>query len=106
MDLKSTAKWTQTVNGSCPVGGAPTRETVLAHAAGPPIARRATMRLLSGPMRLLGRVSLVVIILGCVVALAGCGSQPGARGTCEDVTSHDYNWDNDMKCTRSDGSVF
>jgi hypothetical protein len=57
-------------------------------------------------MRLLGRVSLVVIILGCVVALAGCGSQPGARGTCEDVTSHDYNWDNDMKCTRSDGSVF
>jgi len=57
-------------------------------------------------MRLLGRVSLVVIILGCVVALAGCGSQPGARGTCEDVTSYDYNWDNDMKCTRSDGSVF
>src|SRR5690348_14299667 len=28
----------------------------------PPIARRATMRLLSGPMRLLGRVSLVVSI--------------------------------------------
>src|SRR6478672_5112292 len=72
----------------------------------PPIARRATMGLLSGPMRLLGRVSLVVIILGCVDALAGCCSQPGAPGTCEDVTSYDCNWDNDMKCTRSDGSVF
>jgi micrococcal nuclease len=30
---------------------------------------------------------------------------PGA-GKCEDVTSYDYNWDNDMKCTRSDGSIF
>ena len=27
-------------------------------------------------------------------------------GRCEDVTSYDYNWDNDMKCTRSDGSTF
>lgn len=25
---------------------------------------------------------------------------------CEDVTSYDYNWDNDMRCTRPDGSVF
>jgi hypothetical protein len=29
-----------------------------------------------------------------------------AAGACEDVTSFDYNWDNDMKCTRSDGSIF
>lgn len=26
--------------------------------------------------------------------------------TCEDVTSYDYNWDNDMLCTRPDGSTF
>lgn len=25
---------------------------------------------------------------------------------CEDVTSYDYNWDNDMLCTRPDGSTF
>lgn len=33
--------------------------------------------------------------------------EPSSGGTtCEDVTSIDYNWKNDMKCTRSDGSVF
>ena len=26
--------------------------------------------------------------------------------SCIDVTSYDYNWSNDMKCTRRDGSVF
>lgn len=26
--------------------------------------------------------------------------------TCEDVTSYDYNWDNDMLCTRPDGSQY
>jgi hypothetical protein len=26
--------------------------------------------------------------------------------TCVDVTSYDYNWDNDMQCTRPDGTVF
>jgi hypothetical protein len=64
------------------------------------------VRLLSGPMRLRVRLSLVVIILGCLVALAGCGTNDFAAGTCEDVTTYDYNWDNDMKCTRSDGSIF
>lgn len=32
-----------------------------------------------------------------------------AKGTmpeCVDVTSYDYNWNNDIKCTRADGSVF
>jgi len=29
-----------------------------------------------------------------------------AAGTCEDVTSYDYNWNNDMLCTRSNGSTF
>jgi len=30
----------------------------------------------------------------------------GPRGWCEDVTSYDYNWKNDMLCRRRDGSVF
>lgn len=28
------------------------------------------------------------------------------KTTCQDVTSYDYNWDNDMFCTRPDGSTF
>jgi hypothetical protein len=28
------------------------------------------------------------------------------KTTCKDVTSYDYNWNNDMKCMRPDGSVF
>lgn len=30
----------------------------------------------------------------------------GEGGSCEDVTSYDYDWNNDMLCTRSDGSTF
>ena len=26
--------------------------------------------------------------------------------SCRDVTSYDYNWDNDMLCTRPDGTQF
>jgi hypothetical protein len=29
-----------------------------------------------------------------------------AAGRCKDVTSYDWNWYNDMKCRRSDGSIF
>ena len=29
-----------------------------------------------------------------------------AAGRCKDVTSYDWNWNNDMKCRRSDGSTF
>lgn len=32
--------------------------------------------------------------------------KPKPKGSCEDVTSYDYNWDNDMLCTRPDGSTF
>ena len=32
--------------------------------------------------------------------------EPKAKTTCIDVTSYDYNWDNDMKCTTPDGEVF
>ena len=28
------------------------------------------------------------------------------KGTCRDVTTYDYNWNNDMLCTRPDGSTF
>jgi hypothetical protein len=40
------------------------------------------------------------------LTLGGPAADDPATGTCEDVTSYDYNWDNDMKCTRSDGSIF
>ena len=61
------------------------------------------------------RTTIVVAITALVVAVlavAGCGgstaagSPHSAAGSCEEVTSYDYNWDNDMKCTRSDGSTF
>ena len=28
------------------------------------------------------------------------------QGSCQDVTSYDHNWNNDMLCTRLDGSTF
>ena len=53
---------------------------------------------------------LLLAVPMLAMLLAGCGgastvTRPAA-GTCEDVTSYDYNWDNDMKCARSDGSIF
>ena len=36
----------------------------------------------------------------------GTGTSMLLKTTCVDVTSYDYNWDNDVKCTRPDGSVF
>jgi hypothetical protein len=70
--------------------------------------------------------SLAVTITAVVIAmlaLAACGQGAAvkavtktvgvnsaggasAAGTCKDVTSYDYNWNNDMLCTRSDGSKF
>jgi len=38
-----------------------------------------------------------------LVIFFGCSSQ---SPKCIDVTSYDYNWENDMRCTRSDGSTF
>lgn len=32
--------------------------------------------------------------------------EPKPKGSCRDVTSYDYNWDNDMLCTRPNGSTF
>jgi hypothetical protein len=47
----------------------------------------------------------LLVALGLLV-IAGCGGSGSAAGTCEDVTSYDYDWGNDMLCTRSDGSTF
>ncbi len=32
--------------------------------------------------------------------------QPQPKITCKDVTSYDHNWNNDVFCTRADGSTF
>jgi hypothetical protein len=60
----------------------------------------------------------ITCLVVAALALAACGQGAAvktftetvegnsAAGTCEDVTSYDYNWDNDMLCTRSDGSTF
>ena len=37
---------------------------------------------------------------------SAAASPDSAAGSCEDVTSFDYDWDNDMLCTRPDGSTF
>jgi len=37
---------------------------------------------------------------------AGTVEIHSAAGTCKDVTSYDYNWNNDMLCKRQDGSTF
>ena len=39
-------------------------------------------------------------------AISGHGWDPNVASSCVDVTSYDRNWDNDMKCTRPDGSIF
>ena len=31
---------------------------------------------------------------------------PPPKVTCKDVTSYDYNWNNDVLCTNPDGSMF
>ncbi len=52
------------------------------------------------------RKSAVALLL-----LGGCASAPGAEEPtpdkkCVDVTTLDDNWDNDMLCTRRDGTTF
>lgn len=54
----------------------------------------------------------VAIVAAVIVTVNwdSLGTLTHGRGSvenrCEDVTSYDYNWDNDMRCTRSDGTVF
>jgi hypothetical protein len=51
------------------------------------------------------RAMIAAATVVLVPLLAGCDGGPAA-GTCEDQTSMDHNWDNDMLCKRSDGSTF
>jgi hypothetical protein len=67
-------------------------------------------------MRFPARMFLLLLAVPVLaMSLAGCGGPAGSEpesaslsavGACEDVTSYDDNWDNDMKCRRSDGSIF
>lgn len=50
------------------------------------------------------RAALRLAVCVPLIVLAGCDDlTPGA---CKDVTTYDYNWDNDMKCMRRDGTIF
>jgi hypothetical protein len=51
------------------------------------------------------RILVVALAASWASLLAGCSDEPSA-GECTDVTSIDYNWDNDMLCKRQDGSTF
>jgi len=53
----------------------------------------------------------VLIILGGMFFLVWpnitkSNSEASGGATCTDVTSYDRNWDNDMYCTRPNGSTF
>lgn len=46
-----------------------------------------------------------LVVLGIILFIVW-DSSGGNDATCTDVTSYDYNWGNDVKCTKSDGSTF
>lgn len=48
------------------------------------------------------KLALLTILFISLFLFSGCGK----KWKCVDVTSIDYNRDNDMKCTRLDGSRF
>ena len=49
---------------------------------------------------------VVASIIGCGVWAFNALSSPEPEATCEDVTSIDYDSDNDVICTRLDGTTF
>lgn len=50
---------------------------------------------------------LVLIFWNNIASMmAGKGWNPQRATSCKDVTSYDYDWNNDMLCTRSDGTTF
>ena len=51
------------------------------------------------------RIVLAALVFASILSATGCSGEPNA-GTCEDVTSYDHDWNNDMLCTRTDGSTF
>ena len=55
----------------------------------------------------LAAIGTILLIGGCDGPLDTGGSNGGESDTrCVDVTSYDDNWQNDMECTRPDGTVF
>ena len=56
-------------------------------------------------------IAIVVVVIIAIVAIAyyvmqASNSKENENSDCKDVTSIDYNWDNDVLCTRVDGSQF
>jgi hypothetical protein len=60
----------------------------------------------------LGAIGAWVVGIGVIIAIffgadiANFVSRSSGHTTCKDVTSYDYNWGNDMLCTKPDGSTF
>lgn len=58
----------------------------------------------------LGGVFWILFIIGLIAWFVFSSVQDGKKKesgvSCRDVTSIDYNWDNDVLCTRPDGSTF
>lgn len=54
----------------------------------------------------LGIIFSLTLIGGLGVWIIGSIFSSTEPAKCVDVTSIDYNWDNDVKCTRADGSTF
>jgi hypothetical protein len=40
------------------------------------------------------------------IPIKASANETKSSAICKDVTTHDYNWDNDMLCTKPDGSTF
>ena len=67
------------------------------------MTKRSVVR--SAPSITIRRVVVATLAFSLAYSLAACSDEPAA-GTCMDQTTYDYNWDNDMLCTRLDGSTF
>lgn len=81
---------------------------------GMPLRRRAFLRLLAVMLGGTGTLLILSTLDGLPdVSLHHAPAPatrdhhaPPPRTTCRDVTSLDHNWDNDMLCTRPDGTQF
>lgn len=63
----------------------------------------------SGIIYFIGIVGVILVVLfwsNITLLIAGRGWNSNVGTSCEDVTTYDYDWDNDMFCTREDGSTF
>ena len=51
-------------------------------------------------------VAVLIFWSNITSVVAGNGWDSNIASSCKDVTSYDNNWDNDMLCTRLDGTTF